>query len=161
MEPKFVNYPGETVVGMGRGFNMDTTGDIPKLWQQFVSECKQAGMATRHAFGVCMGSHPKISKGQGETFVYMAAVPKSAAAGGERPSVPPDMVTYDIAPGNYAVFTHKGTIADFPTTVKWIWSTWIPEHKELYREAADFEFYDERFDPQTSSGEVDVYIPVK
>ncbi len=155
MEPKFVSFPGQSVVGMGAGFTPETTDGIPLLWEKFVKRCHENRLDALHAFGICISDHPQIPKKPGDVFVYLAAV---KAPQGEYLSQ--GLVRFDIAPGRYAVFTHKGSIKDFPLTIKYIWSTWIPEHRNLYREAPDFELYDERFDPVTESGEVDVYIPV-
>jgi AraC family transcriptional regulator len=160
MEPKIVDFPGKEVVGIGSAFSQDDVaevpheGGIPALWTKFVARCKEIGLPHDLAFGVCVENHPDVPKAPDKKFVYVAAVPKTK-------EVPPGMVTVKLPAGKYAVFTHRGSIKDFPSTVRYIWTKWMPEHRDIYREAPDFELYDERFDPVSASGEVDVYIPVK
>lgn len=155
MQPQIRTFPGAHIVGMADGFNPDTTVHIADLWRRFLPACHAQNLDLNLSYGVCMAEHTEVAKEPGESFIYMAGVPVPTTA-----HTPPAMVSFDIPEGKYAVFTHKGSIKDFPKTVKYIWSTWIPENKHLYREAPDFELYDERFDPRTESGEVDIYIPV-
>jgi AraC-like DNA-binding protein len=58
------------------------------------------------------------------------------------------------------VFTHTGHIARFPDMVKQVWGRWLPASRYRHVPAPDFEWYDERWDPETGEGEIDIYVPV-
>jgi AraC family transcriptional regulator len=58
------------------------------------------------------------------------------------------------------VFIHTGHIARFPDTVKQVWGRWLPASRYRHVPAPDFEWYDERWDPETGEGEIDIYVPV-
>lgn len=153
--PKFVRFEGAKVLGLGKALNEDRIGEIKTLWHDFNQFCEAKGIPHRKSYGICMKNHPAIQKSDGETFIYVAGVPAQST---EKKA---EMVECELPAGNYAVFTFSGSITKFPDLVMHIWEHWVPENQQMYREGPDFELYDERFDPKTSSGEVDVYIPVK
>jgi AraC family transcriptional regulator len=97
-----------------------------------------------------------VVKASGDEFVYVAALPVSQVS-----DVPEGMVVCNIPKATYALFTHKGAIADIRLTVEYIWGTWVPKSGRELADSPDFELYDERFDPETGTGEVDIYVPVK
>jgi AraC family transcriptional regulator len=66
-----------------------------------------------------------------------------------------------IAERRYAVFTHRGHISTIRATCNAIWNDWLPRSGCEVDDAPDFERYDERFDPHTGQGEMEVWIPVK
>jgi AraC family transcriptional regulator len=60
----------------------------------------------------------------------------------------------------YAVFTHQGHIS----SIKDSWQTamnWIPNAQWVDGETPSFELYDERYDPSTGTGIVELWIPIK
>jgi AraC family transcriptional regulator len=103
-----------------------------------------------------MKSHPEVPLEPGDAIVYMASLPVTAAD-----NIPPGMVAQKLPASKYAVFTHKGPLANLPTTIRYIWGTWVPGNAEIHKkDAPDFELYDERFNPETLDGEFDIYIPI-
>lgn len=156
IQPKFVKFEGAQVRGLGKALNEDRISEIKTLWQDFNKFCENKGIPHRKAYGICMKNHPGILKGTDETFVYVAAVPEQNCQQEDD-----GMIQCELPAGNYAVFTFSGPIAKFPDLVMHVWEHWVPENQQMYREGPDFELYDERFDPKTASGEVDIYIPVK
>ena len=156
MQPKFVTRGPEVAVGMGGSFTQGDTEKISALWHRFVQQMAEIKNSKPYSLGVCMSSHPDVPKAAGDTFVYVAALPVNEAS-----EVPPGMVVCHIPQAKYALFTHKGAISDIRHTVEYIWGTWIPESGCQLLDAPDFELYDERFDPQTGIGEVDIYVPIK
>lgn len=59
----------------------------------------------------------------------------------------------------YAVFTHQEHISVIRNTVHTIWSHWLPQSGHEVAQAPDFERYDERFDPRTGLGGVEIWVP--
>ena len=66
----------------------------------------------------------------------------------------------DIPAGTYAVFTHRGHISDLPKMVYTAWNKGLPDAGLEPTMAPDFEVYDERFDPKTGRGVVELWLPV-
>jgi AraC family transcriptional regulator len=60
-----------------------------------------------------------------------------------------------------AVFSHRGHISTIRSTVYTIWNKWLPESGLAVADAPDFERYDDRFDPKSGSGVVEICIPIK
>ncbi len=156
MEPKIIKRGPELAIGMGASFVPGATEDIGKLWGEFVKRRDEIKHCKPYDLGVCMGNHPTITKAPGDSFIYV-----SACAVEKVDSVPAGMVLCEIPEATYALFTHKGPIANIKHTVDYIWGTWIHESGYKLLETPDFELYDDRFCPETGSGEVDIYVPIE
>jgi AraC family transcriptional regulator len=66
----------------------------------------------------------------------------------------------------YAVFSHREHVSKLSNTVGTILSKWLPQSGyEVAHVGADapdfFERYGEDFDPQTGTGGMEVWIPIK
>ncbi|MEX3015558.1 AraC family transcriptional regulator [Gymnodinialimonas hymeniacidonis] len=144
-EPEIREHAPFRVVGLGtdvRGFDISA---VPGLWQSFAQRYLEIGPP-----GVTYGVSYDI--GEAGDFHYMAGM--------EGPNVPDGMKTVDIPGGRYAVFTHKGGIGDLPKTIYSIWNRALPDAGLEPAIAPEFERYDERFDPVTGRGEVEIWIPL-
>lgn len=71
-----------------------------------------------------------------------------------------DMDHVEIPEGWYAVFTHSGHISDLPKAVNTIWNPSPPGLELTPDQRPKFERYDNRFDPGTGRGAVEIWIPV-
>jgi AraC family transcriptional regulator len=148
--PRFETRDSFHVVGMTVTCKFGHPEAIPGLWDQFnAREDDVDAIANTPAYGVCHASD------QDGCFDYTAGrqTDKNAA-------VPDGMQKISIPAGKYAVFVHKGHIADFGDTVQTVWNTALAEHNLTTRQAPDFELYDSRFNPETGRGEVEIWIPV-
>lgn len=156
MEPKFVEIEQINVIGMMSTFNDETKHNIPELWAQFGPRIFEiTDKIDGPTYGVCFPANS-----QKENFEYMAAVAV------ESTDVVPDGMTAKTIPAHkFAVFTHQsgeGTLHnDLQKTVQYIWGTWLPNSLFERAQVPDFELYDDRFDPMTGTGELDIYIPIK
>lgn len=61
----------------------------------------------------------------------------------------------------YAVFNHYGPLADFDTTLRYIWQIWALRSGFEIPFAPDFEIYDDSFIEDPPSGKIEVWIPIK
>jgi AraC family transcriptional regulator len=52
------------------------------------------------------------------------------------------------------------TISRLPDTVMQVWGTWLPASRYRHVASPDFELYDERWDPTTGEGEIDIWVPI-
>lgn len=106
-----------------------------------------------HTFGVCIDADPNTVNEVG--FTYLACVEVECVD-----SMPDGMVAVTIPTNTYAVFTHSGHISGMGDTVKRVWGEWLPACGRRHIAAPDFELYDERWDPTTGLGDIDIYVPV-
>jgi AraC family transcriptional regulator len=154
MQPKLLRSPAFDVVGMAGHFTPATNTRIPELWARFARRMHEV----RHrrgsrTFGLCIDPDPGAT-GDG-AFKYIAAVEVERVA-----DVPAGMVSYHVPESRYAVFTHRGHISRLGATVKQVFGTWLASQPVRRVAAPDFELYDQRFDPATGDGEVDIYVPI-
>lgn len=148
--PVYQQLDSLRVVGLAMECTPENRVEIPQLWGRFAPSIGtipgQQGFTT---YGVC------LPRGDGN-FGYVASVATSAAS-----PVPDGMVAVDIPAGRYAVFTHKGSLDFLSDTVDYIFGTWAEETGELQVGAPDFERYDDRFNPETATGEMEYWVPVE
>ena len=136
-------------------YERDTTHEIPALWQTVEGRWDELmPLMTDAGIGACFGDN-----GRTKTFDYIAGIAADADA-----EPPEGMEKIVVEPQTYAVFTHKlkgETInIDIKPTLQHIFGTWLPNSGYRLAESPDFEFYGERFDPATKTGEIDFYVPV-
>ncbi len=157
MEPEYKELDKALLaVGLGESFKIGEFEEIAKLWQTFESRRHEIeDIDPKFSLGICLEQHPDIPIEDGDKFIYIAAYSVSSDE-----KIPDGMNAVTIPAGKYAVFTHRGPIDKMTQTVNYIWGTWIPRNSDKVRKGPDFEYYDDRFNPQTLEGEVDIYIPV-
>ncbi len=145
--PEIRERDGFRVVGMSLRSNVENTAAIPPLWQEFTQkEADVPGAKLGTAYGVCH------SADEAGNFTYMAAIEATGDMEG--------MEVVKIPGGKYAVFTHRGHISDFPKMVYTVWNKGLPDAGLEPTMEPDFELYDDRFDPKTGRGEVELWIPI-
>lgn len=147
MEPKFVDHPAFTVVGMTVRFEPATAQQtIPPLWDRFVPRMKEVRhVPDGRSFGVCWGNE------------YLAGVPVTKVE-----AVPAGMEARTVPAGHHAVFTHRGPVSRIQETLHHVFQVWLPASGRALDEAAPvFELYDERFQDQAETSELDIYVPLR
>ena len=155
LEPQIVEKPAFKVIGLSGSFNQQTNDQIPGLWRTFRERHGEIESALEgHYFGLCIGV-------EDDSFTYVAAVEAR-----DLDKVPEGLCGLEVAEQTYAVFTvplaGKEPIGrEIGRANRFIWNTWLPQSGYVFARAPDFEYYDERFDPRTLSGEIDLYIPVR
>jgi len=160
MEPKIVTKEEFKVIGMECKTTLKDN-KIPDLWQRFMprmGEIKNK-VNPKVGYGVCRneGNICFDSFTDETEFESLACFEVSSFD-----YVPAGMVTRTIPKNRYAVFTHKGELANLRETYGYIYGTWLPgSGYGLVKEGYDFELYDERFDPaDQKNSETDIYIPI-
>jgi AraC family transcriptional regulator len=154
MEPRIVRRSAFQVIGMAGRFTPATNSRIPELWARFVSRIPDVPQRRgAHTLGLCLDAAPDAADEVG--FTYVAGVEVERL---ER--VPDGMMALTVPANTYAVFTHSGHIARLPDTVRQVWGHWLPASSYRHVPAPDFEWYDERWDPRSGEGDVDIYVPI-
>lgn len=60
----------------------------------------------------------------------------------------------------YAVFTHSGHVSGLQAMWGVVWNAWLPRSGYTPAPTPDFELYDERFDPETGAGKIEIWFPL-
>ncbi len=150
--PRFVDLGPLLIAGLNGHYTFETNAGIPAQWQHFNKEMHGniPGQKGEIYYGV---SHAFSDDGR---FDYLCGVEVERA-----PGLPADFSTLRIPPHRYAVFTHRDHISSISRTHFTIMSEWAPKSFLTSDEALNFERYDERFDPVTGNGGVEIWLPVK
>jgi predicted transcriptional regulator YdeE len=78
---------------------------------------------------------------------------------GDFETLPPALGRMRILAQRYAVFLHRGHASAIRTTWERILA-WLQESGYESAQKPDFERYDERFDPKTGVGDVEIWISI-
>lgn len=128
---------------------------IPKLWDHFlVQKDKIKLKSTDYDLGICLPLGPD-EKNHPDECLYIAGTMVTQLT-----NIPEGMTGREIPHGTYAVFTHKGSLAQLDHTMNYIYGAWLPKSGKKLREAPDLELYDHRFNPESVQSEFDIYIPI-
>lgn len=149
--PRFEDGRPMLLAGLRERHGFDgAAASIPAQWQRFLAlGLMPAGGATTYGV-MCGGDDARRS------FEYMCAVEVASfdaltdAVGRMR-----------IPAHHYAVFTHEGHVATLRQTWDAVWSQWLPISGFRPANTPDFERYDERFNPMTGEGVIEIWFPVE
>ena len=144
MEPKIVEKPGFTALGMlyhGKNEN----NEIAQLWQQFNPRIPEIKNIVDGAFGVCGAME------EDGAFDYLAGFAVSSTD-----EIPEGMQAWEVAAQKYAIF--PCTLKNIGETYRYAFDVWLPASEYEYAHSPDFEYYDEDFD---KDGILYIYIPIK
>ncbi|WP_166359848.1 GyrI-like domain-containing protein [Pseudomonas akapageensis] len=140
-----------TIAGMGERFTLQSKSGIPALWDKFVPYIgKVSAQMGAQTYGVCCNPDGKGS------FEYIAGVRVSTTQG-----LPEHFRAIVIEPQRYAVFEHRGHISSIGETFEAIGKDWLPNSGEQAADAPEFERYSADFNPDTGSGTVEIWLPLK
>lgn len=126
----------------------DAATGIPAQWAEFNEGLAPINRTGSHSFGgICQANETG--------FEYMCAYEVSSYDG-----LPASVGRMKVPDQQYAVFTHQGHISSIKDTWQKAMS-WIPNAQWMDGETPSFELYDERYDPSTGTGIVELWIPIK
>jgi AraC family transcriptional regulator len=150
--PRFETSKPLLVAGLGERITHDNQGaGIPNQWQRFHRSVDNIpGRIGKLAFGVCCNGD------DAGNFDYIAGVEVTDFS-----DLPREFSRVRIPEQKYAVFTHAEHISTIRRTVNTIWNHWLPMSGMKAADAPNFERYDEKFNPMTGDGGLEIWIPVK
>lgn len=143
------------MAGIRQYFAYDARAGIPALWQRFNQHFGHIpGAIGTSAYGICTNAAPDDQNG----FDYTCAVAVRSLD-----DLPEGFVGMRIPARRFAVFWHSDHISRIGSTCAAIFSDWLPNSGQ---EPADgplmlLEHYDDRFDPRTGLGGVEVWVPIR
>ena len=124
---------------------------IPNLWHQFHRTVDHIpARIGKVAYGVCCNAD------DAGNFDYVAGIEVADFS-----DLPREFARVRIPEQKYAVFTHAEHISAIRRTVHTIWNHWLPASGMKAADAPSFERYDEKFDPATGDGGLEIWIPVR
>lgn len=149
-EPTIVRGDALLLVGLLRRYSERNVAEIPSQWQDFTPHLdaipRRVGNTT---FGVCCNSD---SNGSTD---YLAGVAVTSAD-----DLPAPLTTLRLPARTYAVFEHHGHVSGIRRTWASIFALWQPPSGRQLVDAPQFERYDDRFDPHSGAGMVEIWIPM-
>ena len=149
--PRFESGRSLLIAGLGERYRFETNHGIPRQWERFQPYIGNIpSQVGRTAYGVCCNGD-----GAGN-FDYIAGVEVTSFD-----DLPSEFSRVRIPARRYAVFLHRDHISRMPATVYTIWNRWLPTSGHTHADAPDFELYDDRFDPLTGSGTVEIWLPIQ
>jgi AraC family transcriptional regulator len=132
-------------------YSYETSGAIPSQWQRFVPYI--GNIPGQIGSAVAYGVHANTD--DAGNLDYLTGVEVESFDG-----LPKELTRLRIPARRYAVFTHKDHISKVRSTQYTIWSQWLPDSGHEAADAPDFERYDERFNPRTGAGPMEIWIPL-
>jgi AraC family transcriptional regulator len=149
--PRFETSKPLLVAGLGERCTHENGGaGIPNQWQRFHHKVDEIPDRVGNiAYGVCCNGDDSGN------FDYIAGVEVSDFS-----DLPREFSRVRIPAQKYAVFTHSEHISTIRRTVNTIWNHWLPSSGIKAADAPNFERYDEKFDPATGNGGLEIWIPV-
>ncbi|HJQ57139.1 MAG TPA: AraC family transcriptional regulator [Vineibacter sp.] len=138
------------IAGLGQRISEATRATIPAQWQRFAPHIGHVpGQVGPPAYGVICNSDDD------GTIDYIAGIEVSDFS-----RLPGDFARLRIAPARYAVFLHRDHVAGIHASFMAIWETELARAGLHAADAPVFERYDERFDPETGLGGVEIWLPI-
>lgn len=154
MEPKIIEKDKFMVIGL-KYYGSNQNNEIPKLWGKFNSRIKEIENVVNRNVG--MGVCEFVENFTDESkFTYFACQEVNSFK-----NIPKGMEGLTVEKNKYVVFTHKGPVERLGDTYEYIYGTWLPKSGYEPAKSHDFEYYDERFNPDDEESELDIYIPIK
>jgi len=149
--PRFETGRTLLIAGLAHRYSFETCHEIPAQWQRFVPYIGNLpGQVGTIAYGVRKDSD------EAGNLDYLCGVEVSSFD-----EVPEGLSTVRIPARRYAVFRHRDHVSTIRETHAAIWTAWLPGSGHDVADAPDFERYDDRFDPQSGCGGVEIWIPLK
>jgi AraC family transcriptional regulator len=150
--PRFETSRPLLIAGIGERCTHENGGaGIPNQWQRFHQKVDEIpDRVGKVAYGVCCNGDDSGN------FDYIAGVEVSDFS-----DLPREFARVRIPEQKYAVFTHAEHISTIRRTVNTIWNHWLPISGMKAADAPFFERYDEKFDPATGNGGLEIWVPVR
>lgn len=156
-EPRIVNVPARTVVGMRRRMTLSDDRTF-ELWRGFRPRiCEIESRVGNYSISIQVfdGGKPYENLGPDIEFERWAAVEVSGVQ-----AIPDGMESRTLASGEYAIFIHRGLPAMFFNTFQFIFGDWFPRSGFELDRRDSFEILGEKYDPFDINSEEEIWMPI-
>ena len=149
--PRFVSSGELLIFGLAERCPFAGSPTVPAQWKRFLPYIGHLeGQVGKAAYGVIYNAE------DGGSYDYLTGV-----AVKEFPAHPAAFTRLRIPRARYAVFEHRGHVAEIGGTWKAIWEEGLPAAGVKQAKGPAFERYDERFDPHTGCGGFEIWVPIE
>jgi len=149
--PRFETGKAMLVAGLGERISFENSAGIPALWNRFHQHVHDLpGRIGQVAYGVCTNGDDT------GYFDYIAGVEVADFS-----DLPREFSRVRIPEQRYAVFSHTDHISTIRRTISAVWNHWLPSSGHKLADAPSFERYDDKFDPVTGNGGLEIWVPIK
>jgi len=151
MEPRIETAGPLLLAGLARRYRSAENAEIPGQWQSFGHRLGTIpGALGADAYGVVYN----VDDDSNHEYLVGVAVTSFDA-------LPADLDRLRLAEQRYAVFHHAGHVSDIRRTCHSAFVQWIPDAGLDVVDAPFFEKYGEGFDPDSGTGGLEIWIPVR
>jgi AraC family transcriptional regulator len=152
-QPRIETCGAWLAAGLHRRYRYDDLSGLPGQWQELAPYLGEIpGRLGSAAYGVMLPV-----AGFDDGFDYLAGVEVSGTS-----DLPEAFEHARIPAARYAVFEHRGHVADIQQSWASVWNWWLDEAGcEAADEPVPFERYGADFDPATGRGVVGLWVPVR
>lgn len=149
--PRLDAHGPRQLAGLVQRHDCQKPEGIPNQWRRFSAYLERGieAQAGHTAYGVCYNFE------EDGCFDYLCGVQINTSC-----ALPAGLVTLQIPPQTYAIFTHAGHVAGIRSTMNAIWSQWLPASGKKAVEAPLLEVYGPQFNPLTGLGGFEVWLPI-
>jgi AraC family transcriptional regulator len=124
---------------------------IANQWFMFEGLAQPTDRVGSVSYGVAFRPDPASG-----AFDYMVGVEVS-----DVDAIPAPLVTLSLPAKRYAVFEHTENVVSVHVSRRAIWNDWLPRSGLVPADLPELERYDERFDPKTGSGGIELWVPIE
>ncbi|HWP96143.1 MAG TPA: AraC family transcriptional regulator [Syntrophomonadaceae bacterium] len=159
--PTVVTIPESKVIMGLKGTTSINNNRLPGLWEMFRYRRYEITPVVNPevSYGICIAEQDIDILSLTEDTEYTEMVGMEVY---DTENLPEGMCIYHITAGEYAVFTHQGSLARIREIYDYIWGTWAANSPYQIDQGDDFEVYDKDFyGPDNSSSVVRIFIPIK
>ena len=157
LQPRFEHLPEKKLIGQRRTMSL-VDNQTRALWQNFMPRRRELANAVAAEF-YSIEIYPDDYF---RSFVPAREFEKWAAVEVADFSVVPDeMETLVIPAGFYAVFTHRGDLAQGIETYRHIYGTWLPHSGFALDARPHFALMGEKYRGDDAGSEEEFWIPLK
>ena len=147
--PRIVRGDALLIFGLSQRYHRTNAG-IPSQWDRFAAYLGHIdGQIGQVAYGVICNTD------EAGSIEYICGVQVR-----EFPEQPPEFARLRVPPQTYAVFDHREHVSAIGGTWQAIWNHAISDCGHEATDGPAFERYDERFDPRTGLGGVELWVPI-
>lgn len=150
--PRFETSKVLLVAGLNQRYGgCESAAGIPSQWQRFTRFLGEiAGQIGSTTYGVCYNTDDEGG------MDYLTGVEVRDFSG-----MPAEFAYLRVPAMKYAVFLHRQHISMIRGTWNAIWNGWLPQSGHEVADAPIVERYDQRFDPLSGNGEVELWVPLQ
>ena len=148
--PRLVSRDTFLLFGPTQHYAAGANAGIPSQWSRFAP---YIGHFPHEVPGVTYGVITNVDASN--NFDYTCAVEVTVF-----PADPAGFTRLRVAPQQYAVFEHRDHISSIQSTITAIWERGLVDASLRATDAPCFERYDDRFDPRTGLGGLEIWVPV-